>query len=190
MRYYNSSKVSAMATKKKEKHAGGRPSKYDQSFNIQAYKLCLLGATDKELSDFFEVSEDTVNEWKKRHPQFSVSIKKGKDQADAVVAEKLFKRATGYVCPDVDIKVIDKRIVVTDLKKHYPPDTLAGIFWLKNRQKEKWRDRTDITTNGKELPAAPMPIMFIPADRLTDAQLEQYLNKNAGISNEGIPEST
>lgn len=38
----------------------GRPSKYDKAFPDQARKLCLLGATDIEIADFFEVprSED------------------------------------------------------------------------------------------------------------------------------------
>jgi hypothetical protein len=31
----------------------GRPTKYKEEYNEQAYKLCLLGATDKELADFF-----------------------------------------------------------------------------------------------------------------------------------------
>jgi hypothetical protein len=121
----------------------GRPTDYKEEYNAQAEKLCKLGATDKELADFFEVAESTINEWKLKHPEFSESIKAGKILADSEVAEKLFKRATGYSHEDVDIKVIDGQIVTTDLVKHYPPDTTAAIFWLKNRQKEKWRDKTE-----------------------------------------------
>lgn len=39
---------------------------------------------------------------------------------------------------------------ITDSKEyieHYPPDTTAAIFWLKNRQPEKWRDRKEIDAN-------------------------------------------
>lgn len=138
----------------------GRPTKYDKfKFPKQAYKLCLLGATDVELADFFEVHEDTINEWKVVYPEFSVSIKKGKDQADAEVAHKLFKRATGYEHPDVDIKVIDSEIVITDLVKHYPPDTAAAIFWLKNRQSKRWRDKQDIGVSGN-IHLANEPVIF------------------------------
>ncbi len=129
---------------KNDSSKGGRPSKYSPVYNQQAYRLCLLGATDKELADFFEVKEWTVNKWKREYPRFSQSIKKGKKHADAIVAEKLFKRATGYSHPDVDIKVIDDKIVITKLTKHYPPDTAAAIFWLKNRAKETWRDKHDV----------------------------------------------
>ncbi len=34
--------------------------------------------------------------------------------------------------------------VITDEReyiKHYPPDPAAAIFWLKNRQPKRWRDR-------------------------------------------------
>lgn len=111
--------------------------------NKQAEKFCKLGATDKELADFFDIAESTLNLWKTEHPKFMESIKKGKEQADAEVAEKLFKRATGYSHPDVDIKVVNDEIVTTRLTKHYPPDTAAAIFWLKNRQKKKWRDKIE-----------------------------------------------
>jgi hypothetical protein len=43
------------------------------------------------------------------------SPKKGKEIADPEVADKLFKRATGYSHPDVDIKVIDDKVVATKL---------------------------------------------------------------------------
>lgn len=132
----------------------GRPADYLTEYDLQAEKLCKLGATDKELADFFEVCEATINNWKLAHPSFVESIKKGKQLADAEVAEKLYKRATGYSHPDVDIKVIDGEIVQTDLTKHYPPDTIAAIFWLKNRQRKKWRDKieTGMTdSNGNDV---------------------------------------
>ena len=42
----------------------GRPTKYKDEYCEQAYKLCLLGATDKEMADFFQVSLSTLNLWK------------------------------------------------------------------------------------------------------------------------------
>lgn len=119
----------------------GRPTDYREEYNLQAEKLCKLGATDAELADFFEVDESTINNWKIAHIEFFESIKKGKDLADAEVAEKLYHRATGYSHEDVDIKMYEGEIITTPLIKHYPPDTAAAIFWLKNRQSKKWRDK-------------------------------------------------
>ena len=30
-----------------------------------------------------------------------------------------------------------------EVDKHYPPDSTAAIFWLKNRQPKVWRDRVE-----------------------------------------------
>lgn len=130
---------------------GGRPTKYQEAFNKQAFKLCLLGSSNKELAHFFEVNEDTIYEWIKTYPEFSEALKKGKDEADANVANRLYKRALGYSHKEDDIKVVDKQIVITPTKKHYPPDTTAAIFWLKNRQSQKWRDKQEVdhTTKGE-----------------------------------------
>lgn len=53
-----------------------RPTKYQEAYAEQARKLCLLGYTDAELADFFEVSESTINKWKLDYPKFSESIKR------------------------------------------------------------------------------------------------------------------
>ena len=124
--------------------AGGRPSKYQDDYPEKAYKLCLLGATDKQVADFFGVSESTLNKWKIDHEEFSESLKEGKLYADSVIAESLFNRAKGYSHPDVHISNYQGEIKVTEITKHYPPDTTAAIFWLKNRQKEEWRDRKEV----------------------------------------------
>jgi hypothetical protein len=144
---------------------GGRPEDYNDQFPEQARKLCLLGATDKDLADFFEVTETTINNWKIAHPEFFESIKRGKRIADSEVAEKLYKRATGYSHPEVDIKVIDSQIVQTPLTKHYPPDTAAAIFWLKNRSKKNWRDKIETGfTDGEGNDVSPVQIIQLPSN--------------------------
>lgn len=133
----------------------GRPTEYKEEYCVQVEKLCKLGATDKEIADFFEVTEQTINNWKSDYPEFFESIKKGKTLADANVADRLYQRAMGYTHDAVKIfpsggeaedkdgnKV--KGPLIVPYQEHYPPDTVAAIFWLKNRQKEKWRDKQEI----------------------------------------------
>lgn len=134
----------------------GRPSKYKNEYAEQAFKLCLLGATDKEMADFFEVEESTLNNWKKDYPEFLESIKKGKDCADANVADRLYQRARGYEHDDIELKVVSvgqgqgSEVQEIPIRKYYPPDTTAAIFWLKNRQREKWRDTQNHEVTGKD----------------------------------------
>jgi hypothetical protein len=147
----------------------GRPTDYREEYNLQVEKLCKLGATDAELADFFDVEESTINNWKIAHPEFLESVKKGKILADAEVAYSFHKRATGYKYDEVTyeklaeaeggMKVGDegdiedtkketyKRKVVT---KEVPPDGGAALNWLKNRQKDKWRDKQDIDLRTPE----------------------------------------
>lgn len=144
-----------MATKKTGKELViaapvGRPTKYKPEYNDLAYKFCLLGATDKRLAEMFDVSQDTIDEWKKVYPEFSGSLRAGREIADAEIAHSLYHRAKGYSHPEVDVKVIQNQVVMTDLVKHYPPDTGAATLWLKNRQGDKWRDKTEREITGAD----------------------------------------
>ena len=78
-------------------HAGGRPSLYRPEYAGQAFKLCLRGATDRDLSDFFEICEATINNWKLNFPDFVAALKAGKTEADMHIAASLFNRAEGAV---------------------------------------------------------------------------------------------
>lgn len=130
--------------KPEDKLKVGRKTAYKKEYCKLAYKLALLGLTDIEMAGVFEVSEQTFNNWKVKHPELFESIKEGKDIADVDVAVSLRQRALGYSHEDVDIRVVDGRIVKTKIIKHYPPDTAAAIFYLKNRQKLHWRDKQEI----------------------------------------------
>lgn len=134
---------------KKEKNTGGRPTAFKSDYIDLAYKYCLLGATDKTLAEFFNVAESTINLWKQKQPKFLDAIKRGKVVADANVAHSLYRRATGYSCPETHVSNYQGQITLTEITKHYPPDTTSCIYWLKNRQPDNWRDKIEIDSNVK-----------------------------------------
>jgi hypothetical protein len=136
---------------------GGRNSLYKDEYVSEAFNYCLLGATDKDLAIFFEVSEHTINNWKMEHEDFYEALKKGKYQADAMVASKLFRRACGYDYMEdqaIKLKAYDEegrqieKVEMVTVRKIVPPDSTSCFFWLKNRKPDKWRDKQDINLSG------------------------------------------
>jgi hypothetical protein len=114
---------------KPRKHRGGAPSKYG-SINLRQLEILSRdGKTDKELADFFEISEATLNNYKRQHPEFLESLKRGKDIADAKVERSLFERATGYEQQEEVILQYQGKPIRVKTTKHYPPDPTSMIFY-------------------------------------------------------------
>lgn len=131
----------------------GRPkgsATYKPEYAKQAGKLAFLSLTDEEIASYFEVGIVTFNTWKKQFPEFFEALKEAKELADAKVAKRLYQRAVGYEHDDTDIRVVNNEIVETPIRKIYPPEVKAAMFWLQNRQPSKWRaqQREDAGTNG------------------------------------------
>lgn len=121
--------------------AGGRPSKFKAEYAKQAEKLCLLGATDEDLADFFSVGIRTISNWKAQHPEFLQALKTAKEAADNRVERSLYQRAVGYSYDAVHFSSFQGVVTETPYREHCPPDTTAQIFWLKNRRPDQWRDK-------------------------------------------------
>ncbi len=120
------------------------------------------------------ISYNCLWKWKKLHPEFAKAIKDGKEYPDSQVQQALFKRAMGYTfeevvkepvkienpAPEVGIRAPFSRVSVRKRKpksilvetkrtvKQVAPDVLAQIFWLKNRQPDRWRDRQEVKHSG------------------------------------------
>lgn len=133
---------------------GGRPSTYQKDYADLAYKFCLLGATDAQLAEHLDVTEDTINQWKKDHKDFFLAQRNGKLKADAEVADKLYHRAIGVewteqqafkVKTQTSPGVFDEEIKIVDVKRAAPPETQAISLWLRNRKSDKWNDKPDAT---------------------------------------------
>lgn len=68
-----------------------------------------------------------------------------KDVVDMEVENMLYKRAMGYSYDEVKEEYEDGILIKrTVTRKTVAPDTMAQIFWLKNRQPQKWRDRREV----------------------------------------------
>lgn len=121
--------------------------KYQEDFCRQAHQLCLMGATNKQLAEFFQVNEETIYRWQNEYPEFKDAVKSAKLIADAQVAEALFKRAIGFRHTDTKMFVSEGTILTEEYEKVYPPDTQACRWWLTNRQREIWAERQEIDVN-------------------------------------------
>lgn len=138
--------------------AGGRPTDYDPEYHIdKAYKLSLLGMTDAEMADVFNVVESTLNLWKLKYQEFSESIKRGKADADSDIAFSLHRKAKGYKYREKTFETVEvedpktkqtkRKLVCTKIvHKEQAPDTAAAVIILKNRQPKYWRDKIQIDT--------------------------------------------
>ncbi len=127
----------------------GRPTSYRDEYAEKAHKLCLLGITDVDLADMFDIAVSTLYEWKKKVPDFSEALLAGKKFADAEVASSLFERAKGYTCDDIHVSQFGGKVIITNIKKHYPPDVAAAKLWLTNRQPDLWREKVDMNLGGQ-----------------------------------------
>lgn len=144
----------------------GRPTDYQPRFNKTVRSLALLGATDVEMAEALGIATSTFYLWKQTFPAFSEALKQGKDEADARVAQSLYHRAIGYSHPAVKIITVPRGgnqgsdIEQVEYTERYPPDTTAAIFWLKNRRKNEWRDRSEVDHT----------VTVSVADKLTEAR--------------------
>lgn len=123
---------------------------YRKEFDKRAEDMAFVGAIDAELAEAFGVSETTLNNWKEKHPSFLESIKRGREIADHRVTKALYRRALGYSHPAVKILTVSggsgegSSVEQVPYVERYPPDTTAAIFWLKNRQPKRWRDKHEV----------------------------------------------
>ena len=153
----------------------GRPTAYKPEYPDLARKFCLLGATNDDLARMFEVSPRTIDQWMADQPEFSRSVKEGREEADAKVAESLYRRAIGYSHEAVKIfKTADSEApIYAPYTQHYPPDTAAAFIWLKNRRKQDWRDKTELVVTHDDL------------SKLSDAEIAERLERVSAALRDG-----
>lgn len=133
-------------------------------FSAKRFEMLVRkGWTDQECADFFDISISSITIWKNRHPEFLTALKNWKQSADYLVEKSLYERAIGFRYDEITYeksKVGGLGIMMDDgeiegmkhtetmktkiVTKMVPPDTTAQIFWLKNRQPDRWREKESV----------------------------------------------
>ena len=114
------------------------------------------GYSEEEIARRVGLTPREFNVWRHRHKKLRDAIELGRKESDFSVVEAVYKRATGY---NVSLKKTHKlkrvdfdpvtgkkireyeELAVADDEDYVPPDLRASIFWLKNRQPERWSEK-------------------------------------------------
>jgi hypothetical protein len=101
----------------------GRPTLYRPELCELARRLALLGLTETEMAEAFNIDVGTLIEWKARHKEFREAIERGGVHADAHMADSLYHRGLGYRHEAVKIFMPAgaDAPVYAPYTEHYPP---------------------------------------------------------------------
>lgn len=148
------------ATTKKTGKPGPKEN-YDESKAVSIYEMALLGLSQEEMRKALGIASMTLVRWRKDFPAVDEAIIQGKRLADSKVARGLYERAIGYSHDDVHImanrvneykkgELVRSYVkpMLIPIVKHYPPETKAATFWLKNRTRDMegpWSDRLEVS---------------------------------------------
>lgn len=126
--------------------------KFDPSFVARAENYAHLGLTEEEMSECFDVSLPAFKRWKAKHPELRSAIKRGGPEATAHVARTMYLNAIGY--EHTEDKIVTHRtqrgkliVDVIPTVKKYPPNHVSGIFYLKNKDPSRWKDRQELSAS-------------------------------------------
>jgi hypothetical protein len=142
----------------------GPKSKFNDKVRETFLRLIKEGKTEDEIASIVGVCRRTLNNWKGEHPELLYAVREARMAADELVEISLYRRALGYSHPEEKIiQTRDGGIDHAVITKHYPPDTTAAMFWLRNRQPKRWKEKTegDVTVNNN-----------VSTGSLTDEQLD------------------
>ena len=136
---------------------GGRPSKFTNKLAIEFCSRLVDGTSARTVCKSDDMpTTSTIFKWLAEKPEFSESRKRGKDKPDDEVEAALLRKAKGYTLhlkKEVSVSLGQGQgaeLEEATFDHHVAPDTVAGIFWLKNRRPERWRDKIEHEITGKD----------------------------------------
>lgn len=133
----------------KKRGRGRPPIEFKESYIELARQLMANGYTRESLAIELNISERTLSLWQDLYPEFARAIRAGAEIADLKMELSLYKRGEGYDYEEVQMEVLldEKGNPVRRLRRqvtrHVPGDPRCQMFWLRNRQRDRWSEGTE-----------------------------------------------
>jgi len=128
-----------------------------QSKLVLVEAWCRDGLIEADIAHNLGIGTTTLKDYKKRYPSFRSALKRGKEEADIMVENALFKRTQGFRYDEITrerlpiydkwdhVTIVGYEMVETKrVTKEVLADPTSMIFWLKNRKKLEWRDKHEV----------------------------------------------
>jgi hypothetical protein len=138
----------------------GRPSKYDPSFCELVLDLGSEGKSRAQIAAAIGVDRDTLREWAKQYPEFSVAIKGAKE---------------------LELAWWENAGQINMTRQGF--NATAFIFQMKNRFREDYRDTQALEHTGKN--GGPLGVSnadiqrMAELKRMTDEELDELIRQEA-----------
>lgn len=108
------------------------------------------GLTDQEMALKVGVTKLALRQWRETYPEIAKALATGREIIDYKVENALLKAALGYTTKEVKV-TLGKKVIggetVQMLKetttKEVAPNVMAAMFWLNNREFDKWKRNRD-----------------------------------------------
>lgn len=128
----------------------GRPSIFSEIVAQKMVSLFEQGKTEDQVAKIIGVTTTTLRNWKSGKQAFLWSVNEAKLKADEMVEASLYHRAIGYSHPEEKV-FCNQGVVTTHMtEKHYPPEPTAAIYWLNNRNPNKWKSKVTVFSDESE----------------------------------------
>jgi hypothetical protein len=153
--------------------SAGRPTDY----NYELVKsICTRISEGEKLPNILKEEgmpvRSTFYKWKRENKEFSdLYVNVAHDKGELCV-EEIDSTIEDLKAAKIDASTAN--VIIQALKWK------AAKFYPK-----MYGEKVDVTSGGEKLPN-PQPVAFISVDKLTDEQLEKYIQANAGGNNESI----
>lgn len=106
------------------------------------------GYTFADIAERIGINGSTLTKWRKKYPEISDAMKRGREIIDYKVENALLKSALGYKTKEVKVTTIMRHgnVIETQrevLSKEQAPNVSAIQCWLFNRLPDKWKKNRD-----------------------------------------------
>lgn len=191
----SSETVSDMSTAAQDESAEKVP--YDpERHPVIVRRYAREGCTADVIAAKLKIGRATLYRWLQKYPELRDALKAGRDLADALVEDALYRRAIGYDYEETKVTATANGGVskVEKVKKHVPASETAMIFWLKNRRPDLWRDQQQHQITGAgggpvQVATQPMRrIIMDPASRSLAEALFRRLGEKSPDAGRNEPE--
>ena len=149
-----------MTNKPKKKPApkkgkAGAQTKYNPLYHPTMIRLAAqLGKINEEIAKEIGICKKTLQLWKNKYPEVDEALARGKEEPNKIIEQDAFDCAHGYYYIEELARFYKGKWHKIKIRKYKQKDPTAIIWWQKNRDPERWKDKVQVDVHSEILEEA------------------------------------